>query len=83
MWSIGHSIIMALSGLSPKQGHLERLLELAAGIGFDNKVRIFEIDFWGLHAMAGSFQCFPLAPDEIGSDRWSGASKLLVLSCRY
>lgn len=31
---------MALGGgLSPKQGHLERLLELTAGIGFNNKVR--------------------------------------------
>jgi hypothetical protein len=30
-------------GLSPKQGHLERLLELTAGIGFDNKVRLLEM----------------------------------------
>lgn len=67
---------MALSGLSPKQGHLERLLELAAGIGFDNKVNIFSIASCLLRAVAGGFVCFPLAPDEIGSDRQSGALSL-------
>jgi hypothetical protein len=30
---------MAFGGLSPRQGHLERLLELTAGVGFDSKVR--------------------------------------------